>query len=281
MIMAAFHTQSVTAMAELMITLTREHISRLKARLAAANSSEVDLKAEFTELTFAIITASAFGSSLSTLPRAHRVLHHTFHTLLAAQNVRNLTFINNLPLLRHLPLLYKLTIDAGRADVEALVADIIQQRRSGQSQSMVGDGGKDLLDLLLEAKDDNGVGFNEAEVTSQSLAFIFAGHETTAGLLSWLFGYLATQPALYDRLRQEVDEVTGGGELEVEHLARLPVIDAAINEALRLWPPAPVLFRHCLQPHTLTLPTQQPGCAGGLVGVPRLACHAQTATVLG
>ena len=257
MLQAAFHTQSVTAMVELMRTLTSEHVERLRARLKTSESTEVDLKAEFTELAFTLITACAFGSSLSSLPRAQRVLHHTFHALLAAQNVRNLTFINNLPLLRHLPILYKPTIDAGRRDVEALVADIIQQRRAGQSQSMVGGGGKDLLDMLLEAKDEQGVGFSEAEITSQSLAFIYAGHETTAGLLSWLFGHLATQPAVYERLRREVDEVTGGGELEVEHLSRLPTVDAAINEALRLWPPAPYLFRRCLQPHTLTLPTQQ------------------------
>ena len=257
MVVSAFHTASVTAMYDLMLTLTREHIGRLKTRLAAGESKEVDLKFDFTELTFAILTACAFGSSLSSLPRAHRVLHHTFHTLLAAQNVRNLTFVNNLPLVRHLPLLYKPTIDDGRADVEALVADIIQQRRSGQSQSMVGGGGKDLLDILLEARDEHGVGFTEAEITSQSLAFIFAGHETTAGLLSWLFGHLSTQPELYERLRLEVDEVTGGGELETEHLTRLPTVDAAINEALRLWPPAPYIFRRCIQPHTLSLPTQQ------------------------
>lgn len=253
MVMSAFHAQSVTAMFPLMRTLTVEHIGRLKAALAAGESSEVDLKAEFTELTFTILTACAFGSSLASLPRAHRVLHHTFHTLLAAQNVRNLTFINNLPLLRHLPILYKPTIDAGRADVEALVADIIHHRRSGQSQSMIGDGSSDLLDVLLAATDDSGVGFTEAEVTSQSLAFIFAGHETTAGLLSWLFGELATRPELYERLRREVEEVTGGGELQADHITRLPVVDAAINEALRLWPPAPYLFRRCIRPHTLTL----------------------------
>ena len=257
MVMPAFHTQNITGMFELMATLTQQHIDQLKARLAAGEASEVDLKVEFTELTFTILTACAFGSSLSSLPRAHRVLHHTFHSLLAAQNVRNLTFINNLPLLRDLPILYKPTIDAGRADVEALVADIVQQRRSGQSQSRVGGSGRDLLDVLLDARDEDGRGFSEAEITSQSLTFIFAGHETTAGLLSWLFAHLATQPALYARLRQEVEEVTGGGALEVEHLTRLPLVDAAINEALRLWPPAPYLFRRCLRPHHLTLPTQQ------------------------
>ena len=257
MLISAFHTQNITAMFELMLALTRQHVSRLKTRLVASESSEVDLKTEFTDLTFTIITACAFGTSLSSLPRAHRVLHHTFHTLLAAQNIRNLTFINNTPLLARLPILYKPTIDAGRAQVEALVADIITQRRSNRSHSMIAANGKDLLDVLLAAKDEDGAGFSEVEITSQSLAFIFAGHETTAGLLSWLFGYLATQPALYERLRREVEEVTGGGELEVEHLTRLPTIDAAINEALRLWTPAPYLFRRCRQPHTLTLPTQQ------------------------
>ena len=62
-----------TPMTQLMMDITAQHIAGLQQRLASSSSSStspqllLDLKPEFTALTFAIITSCAFGTSLSVL----------------------------------------------------------------------------------------------------------------------------------------------------------------------------------------------------------------------
>ncbi len=73
----------------------------------------------------------------------------------------------------------------------------------------------------------------------QLVTFLIAGHETTSGMLSFLFHYLLITPHAYQAIRREVDEVIGGASVNLEHLAKLKYIDASLKEALRLQPTAP------------------------------------------
>ena len=248
----AFQHPTLHSMLPLIIDLTSQHIAALSARLSPSTPSLVDVKAEFTALTFAVLTSCAFGTSLSSLPHSTATLHRTFHDLLDALYTRNLLYLPHIPVLRSLPILYLPTLQRGRAEVESLVRSIIAQRRAGLSSSLCQ--GPDLLDLLLQARDEAGHGFTEEEVRDQALSFIFAGHETMAGFSSWLFYELAQRPSLYRRLREEVEDVTGGGPLLPSHLSSLPLVEAAIQETLRLYPVAPLMFRRAVVDHELVAP---------------------------
>ena len=65
------------------------------------------------------------------------------------------------------------------------------------------------------------------------------GHETTSGMLSFLFVLLLTHSRAYNAARKEVDEVIGEGTITVEHLNKLPYITAVLRETSRLWSTAP------------------------------------------
>ena len=65
------------------------------------------------------------------------------------------------------------------------------------------------------------------------------GHETTSGLLSFLFFRLLDNPDVLEKARQEVDSVVGRGPIKVEHLNQLPYLTACMRECLRLNPTAP------------------------------------------
>jgi cytochrome P450/NADPH-cytochrome P450 reductase len=272
--MPAFAHNNLHSMTQLMMDITAQHIAELQHRIASSSSSSlqpVDLKPEFTALTFSIITSCAFGTSLSSLPQAPHILHRTFHTLLDAISVRNLTFIPHIPVLSSLPLLHLPAIQRGRREVDELVSAIIAQRRSGLSSPLCA--GHDLLSLLL--KEDAAEGEMSAEreqaVRDQTLAFIFAGHETTAGLMSWMFAQLVRSPQLVQQLRDELQRVTEGDTLAPHHLPQLALLDAVINETLRLYPPAPVMFRRCIAEHTLSVPAADAfdsRSAGSAVSVP-------------
>jgi cytochrome P450/NADPH-cytochrome P450 reductase len=66
-----------------------------------------------------------------------------------------------------------------------------------------------------------------------------AGHETTSGLLSFLFYYLLKNPSAYQAAQRQVDEVIGRGPITADHMSKLPYIEACLRETLRLNPTAP------------------------------------------
>lgn len=73
------------------------------------------------------------------------------------------------------------------------------------------------------------------------ITFLIAGHETTSGLLSFTFYYLLKNPAAYEKAQQEVDTVIGKGPITVDHLSKLPYLNAVLRESLRLSPTAPAI----------------------------------------
>jgi len=70
---------------------------------------------------------------------------------------------------------------------------------------------------------------------------IVAGSDTTAGVLSNMFFYLLKNPEAYRRLQAEVDKFYPQGEnaLDTKHHQSMPLLNAAINESLRLMPAVP------------------------------------------
>ncbi|NXR18265.1 CP21A hydroxylase, partial [Cinclus mexicanus] len=74
------------------------------------------------------------------------------------------------------------------------------------------------------------------------------GTETTAAALGWAVAFLLHRPELQARLRAELEGAQGPpgpGDM-----GRLPLLQATVNETLRLRPPAPLALPHCALRHT-------------------------------
>ena len=126
----------------------------------------------------------------------------------------------------------------GRDFLRADIGRIIAKRRAKASTHT------DLLDLLLKARDaETGRGMNDAELAANLLTFISAGHETTAVALTWTLWLLAKDEAVQRRVYDEVVAVMGHGPVEIAHIDQLPLTRQVILEAIRLFPPAPMLSR--------------------------------------
>jgi len=108
---------------------------------------------------------------------------------------------------------------------------------------------RDMLDLLLLTRDDDGRTLSAREVRDQVVTFIVAGHETVASALTWAWDLLATHPEAADRLRAEADAL--GGAPTFDDLPRLPYAAAVMDETLRLYPPAWVITRRALEDDVL------------------------------
>lgn len=118
------------------------------------------------------------------------------------------------------------------------VAAMIARRRAG------GVAADDVLDRLLGARDpDSGRPMDDETLIDNLLTLLAAGHETTAKALTWTLYLLARAPEWQARVRREVVEVAGAASLTAEHVERLELTERVLKEAMRLYPPAPVIAR--------------------------------------
>ena len=123
-----------------------------------------------------------------------------------------------------------------RAALERMVGGEIQRRRR---ETDGGAEGEDILASLLGATDDAGGKLTDSQVLDHVLTLLFAGHDTTTSTLSFLTYELARHPEWTERLAAELADVCGEREPTPEQLfGGLPLLTQAIDETLRLYPPA-------------------------------------------
>lgn len=133
------------------------------------------------------------------------------------------------------------------------VAEAVEQQLLGLIARRRAEGatGKDALSMLLQAQDEDGNRLTDLELVGQTMTLFVAGHITTASALTWTLLLLATHPASYLALMDELDEVLGGAPPEVAQLAELPLLEGTIKESLRLCPPLYWSARVTTAPTTL------------------------------
>ena len=62
-----------------------------------------------------------------------------------------------------------------------------------------GEGPRDLLGLLMAARDSDGSGLSKQEIRDEIATFLVAGHETTAMALTWSLALLSAYPQARQR----------------------------------------------------------------------------------
>ena len=133
-----------------------------------------------------------------------------------------------------------------RRELDAVVFAEISRRRE------TGERGDDLLSLLLDATDEDGGRLDDQHIRDEVMTLLFAGHDTTTSTVTFLFYELHRNPEIRAWLQEEVDEALAGGRLRPEHLGgtALPRLEMAIDETLRMYPPAWVGPRRSVAPFT-------------------------------
>ena len=104
----------------------------------------------------------------------------------------------------------------------------------------------DLLDMLMQARDDDGAPMSDRQLRDEAITIMLAGHETTALALSWTLALLSANPAADAELRRELDEVLGDRPPTVADVPRLRYTEMVVMEGMRLYPPAYALGREAI-----------------------------------
>jgi cytochrome P450 family 110 len=129
-----------------------------------------------------------------------------------------------------------------KADIKNLIYEEIKERRELLNSGKLDN--PDILSLLLLARDENGVGMSDEELHDELITLLFAGHETTASALSWLFYWIHYLPEIKDKLLFEINSL--GENPDVRAINNLPYLNAVILETLRIYPIAAGTFSRIL-----------------------------------
>jgi cytochrome P450 len=114
--------------------------------------------------------------------------------------------------------------------------------------------GVDLWDLVLRQEEEGKKGLERGEMDVNAGDFMVAGTETTATLLSGLTYLLLTHSQSMKKLVTEVRTAfTTSEAITMETIARLPYLNACIQEALRRYPPVPIGLPHITPPEGSTI----------------------------
>jgi len=232
-IRSAFFREQVAAYGDAMV----EH-----ARATAASWDDgaiVDLHAESTEYAFAVLAESLLGSDIE----------RERETVRAAAEAVTDRFDMGRPtsfLPQWLPTpanrRYRRRLDALRETIRDLVAE----RRAADPPTDPA-AADDLLGTLVAAAELGAL--DDDELVDNAVTFLFAGHETSALGLTYALYSLAGRPAFQDRIRAELAPI--GGDPTPADLRECPALTAAVDEALRLYPPVHSFFREPTEPVAL------------------------------
>ncbi len=198
-----------------------------------------DIAADMTALTYLILSETLFSGEIATEGQdvaadVDALLHHMGR-------------IDPLDMLAAPAWLPRLTRIGGRqvlAKFRALVRSTMEKRKAAIASDPQS-APRDFLTLLLEVEGPQGLSTEEIE--DNILTFIGAGHETTARALAWTLYCVANSPTIRTAMETEIDSVLKDGADPVDWLERMPLVRAAFEEALRLYPPAPSINRQALK----------------------------------
>jgi len=237
MLQPAFHRETLA----LVGGHVTEAVDRLLARWAAQDGQVVDVDEAMMRVGLEVVGSSLFGSDLSA--DAER---------LAAATVRALDVVikkarTPLPVPLSVPTPSNVVLRRAVGQLDAAVTAMLAERAT---RPLAPDQApRDLLDLLLLARDDAGEGLSPQQIRDQVVTFIVAGHETVAAALTWALDLLATHPEALRRVRAEADAL--GRAPQLDDIASLPYTAAVLDETLRLYPPAWVITRRATEADVL------------------------------
>jgi cytochrome P450 len=212
----------------------------------------IDVAAEMARVTLEVVERTIFSDGFGSDAEDIRVAMATYFN-----TIGKISPLDILGAPDFIPRLSRLRVRATLKFFEAEVDRVISARRRTLAERP-DSAPNDLLTHLLEARgSDTDDGMTEAEVRSNILTFIAAGHETTANTLSWTLFMLSQSGEWRQRVEAEVDRELPGA---VPGLAdRLVETRAVIEETIRLYPPIAAISRVALDADELGGEPVRPG----------------------
>jgi cytochrome P450 len=190
------------------------------------------------ELAASHAAADVIFRTLFSIPIEDEVAQGVFHEFRAYQRsapILNLAAF--LPLPRWFPRLHRRATKASARVIRGLITGLTSARAAAIA---AGTASPDLATKIMTTPDPvTGAPFGTGEMVDQVAIFFLAGHETSASALGWALYLLATNPEAQERVAAEAAALRP----EFGTVGSLRFTRDVFREALRLYPPVPMLVR--------------------------------------
>jgi cytochrome P450 len=218
----------VSRLAELAPAMTAAVEERRAAWAALPPGAPVDMVAEMGGLAAEVICRTLFGRSLG--PEGTAEVVGGFGRYLRRVAGEDLPSPLGLP--DWVPRFQRLRVGAEVRRIHAVLDRLVAEALASPWPS------------LVRAMAEEG-GLAPAALRDEVATLFLAGHETTANAMAWAWTLLDGAPGAAARLRAEARAALGGdgGVAGLDDLPRLPYARAVVEEAMRLYPPVPILAR--------------------------------------
>ncbi len=234
MIQPAFHKERLHGLLDLMFRAIRSEVSELP------EDSPIDIYPRMSDLAFQVVAQSLFsaGDLRKDMKRLQEITETNQQMLIREMRQPYLKWWFNWSgrIGRHLAL-----SEQARKLLDRLIEDRL---RSGAKPG-------DLLDMLLEARYEDGSPMARTQLIDELIILFTAGHETTANALSFMFYLLARNPEVQEKLYQSVAELDFESGDKLSLIRNLGYAQQCLEEAMRLYPPVYVIDRVSLKEESL------------------------------
>ena len=210
------------------------------SRLSEKTGKTVEIEAETSHAAADVIFRTLFS-----IPIEHEIAARVFTRFRDYQRsspILNLAAF--VPLPRWLPRFHSRRTRAAARDIRALITRLTADH---QAEIAAGRAPDDLATKIMTTRDPlTGDRFDTEEMVDQVAIFFLAGHETSASALAWTLYLMATNPDWQERLAEEARALDDGPDFGV--MSRLRLSRDTFREALRLYPPVPMMVRETTCP---------------------------------
>ncbi|KAJ56787.1 cytochrome P450 [Actibacterium mucosum KCTC 23349] len=222
-----------------------------KAAADRLSEGPVEIEAQTSHAAADVIFRTLFS-----IPIDHdiaRQVFERFRDYQRSQPILNIAAF--LPLPRWVPRGHSRRTKAAARDIRALITRLTAERMQAIGAGTAPD---DLATKIMTTKDpETGQTFDVDEMVDQVAIFFLAGHETSASALAWALYLLATHPDAQARVAEEAAQF--GDAPGFADLSKLRFTRDVFREALRLYPPVPMMVREATRPEAFRNRTLRKG----------------------
>lgn len=202
-------------------------------------AGEVEVEEQMSHAAADVIFRTLFS-----IPIEHEVASEVFTQFRDYQRTQPiLNLAAFLPLPRFLPRGHRRKTRETAKAVRGLITRLTADRMADIAAGTAPD---DLATKIMTTRDpQSGERFTTAEMVDQVAIFFLAGHETSASALAWTLYLMALYPDWQDRVAKEA-QVLENPDFSV--MSKLKLSRDVFREALRLYPPVPMMVREAACP---------------------------------
>ncbi len=117
-------------------------------------------------------------------------------------------------------------------EARAILGGMVNERRQGTVRQ------NDLLDMLLDARYEDGKPMDDQQLIDEILILFTAGHETTSNALSFTTQLLALNPEWQTKIYDEIKTIENETSDLMEFVMKAKLTQQVLEESMRLYPPA-------------------------------------------